>query len=196
MIQSRRLAYAVLSTSDVDKQARYFESVLGLHRAFTDPSRAVLATQHGLECIVLERDGAQPGLKGLAFEIAPKISLDEAKSELERGGIGAAIRPRAHAQHRPRAGVQGSKGNRDRAVQRVPVCRRNLKRIRDQPAKLGHVAYSMPSVDAISQFYIGALGFRKSDWREGAAIFLRCSTDHHTVNFFRGDQKLHHSRSS
>ena len=84
MIQSRRLAYAVLSTTDVDKQARYFENVLGLHRAFSDTSRAVLSTQHGLECIVLERDGAQPGLKGLAFEIAPKISLEEAKPKLPR----------------------------------------------------------------------------------------------------------------
>lgn len=192
MIQSRRLAYAVLSTTDVDKQARYFESVLGLHRAFSDASRAVLSTQHGLECIVLERDGAQPGLKGLAFEIAPKISLEEATSELERGGINAVMRPgRTPGIDRVLA-FKDPKGTEIELFNAFRFAEGSLGEAGISPLKLGHVAYSMPSVDTIAQFYIGALGFRKSDWREGAAMFLRCSTDHHTVNFFKGDPRLHH----
>src|SRR4029077_19860452 len=154
MIQSRRLAYAVLSTSDVDKQARYFESVLGLHRAFSDASRAVLSTQHGLECIVLERDGQQPGLKGLAFEIAPKISLGEAKSELERGGISAVIRPRrTPGTYRVLASTD-PKGSRIELFNAFRFAEGSLGEAGIIPLKLGHVAYSMPSVDTIAQFYI------------------------------------------
>ena len=55
MIQCRRLAYAIISTANVGAQAKYFETVLGLSRAVGDGARAVLSTQHGLECVVLER---------------------------------------------------------------------------------------------------------------------------------------------
>jgi len=191
MIQSRRLAYAVLSTTDVDKQARYFESVLGLHRESADARRAVLATQHGLECIVLER-GDHAGLTGLAFEISPRLSLDEAKSDLERGGINAVIRSGRTPGVDKVLAFKDPKGTEIELFNAFRFAGATSTEAGISPLKLGHVAYSMPSVDAIAQFYIGALGFKKSDWREGAAMFLRCSTDHHTVNFFKGDQKLHH----
>jgi catechol 2,3-dioxygenase-like lactoylglutathione lyase family enzyme len=58
--------------------------------------------------------------------------------------------------------------------------------------KLGHVAHFMPSIEAATAFYVDLLGFRPSDWRTGRAMFLRCSVDHHTVNFFKGDARLAH----
>src|SRR5690348_7157025 len=67
MIQCRRLAYAVLSSPNVDRQAGYYQNVLGLRRGSGEGSRAVLSTQQGLECIVLE-GGERAELTGLAFE--------------------------------------------------------------------------------------------------------------------------------
>src|SRR5437870_474045 len=92
MIQCRRLAYAVLATTDIDKQVRYYEHVLGLRRAGSDGTRTVLSTAHGVECLVLER-GERAALTGLSFEISPRVSLEEAKSVLERRDIKATIRP-------------------------------------------------------------------------------------------------------
>jgi hypothetical protein len=43
-----------------------------------------------------------------------------------------------------------------------------------------------------TDFYLSLLGFRKSDWREGRSMFLRCSPEHHTVNFFKGEARLAH----
>jgi hypothetical protein len=38
----------------------------------------------------------------------------------------------------------------------------------------------------MADFYINTLGFRISDWIEDYFTFLRCSPDHHTVNFVSG----------
>ena len=53
------------------------------------------------------------------------------------------------------------------------------------PLKLGHVAYTCPDIQGIVKFYCDVLGFRVSDWRGDFFAFLRCTRDHHTVNFLR-----------
>ena len=61
------------------------------------------------------------------------------------------------------------------------------------PLKLGHIAYTYPDVQGLVKFYCDTLGFRVSDWRGDFFAFLRCSRDHHTVNFLRDDKTaIHH----
>ena len=61
------------------------------------------------------------------------------------------------------------------------------------PLKLGHVAYRVDDVQKIVKFYCDVLGFRVSDWRDETFAFLRCNTDHHTVNFVHdAEPQLHH----
>ena len=61
------------------------------------------------------------------------------------------------------------------------------------PLKLGHVAYRVDDVQKTVKFYCDVLGFRVSDWRDNTFAFLRCNTDHHTVNFvYDAEPQLHH----
>jgi catechol 2,3-dioxygenase-like lactoylglutathione lyase family enzyme len=61
------------------------------------------------------------------------------------------------------------------------------------PLKLGHVAYRVDDVQKVVRFYTDVLGFRVSDWRSDDFAFLRCNTDHHTVNFvYDAEPQLHH----
>jgi catechol 2,3-dioxygenase-like lactoylglutathione lyase family enzyme len=61
------------------------------------------------------------------------------------------------------------------------------------PLKFGHIAYQCPDVQRIVKFYCDTLGFRVSDWRGDFFAFLRCSRDHHTVNFLRDAKTaIHH----
>jgi catechol-2,3-dioxygenase len=61
------------------------------------------------------------------------------------------------------------------------------------PLKLGHVASNSTEPEAAARFYAEQLGFRVSDWIEDRFVFLRCSHEHHTVNFTRAPQAgLHH----
>ena len=191
MIQCRRLAYAVLTTSDLDKQVRYYENVLGLRRAGSDETRTVLSTAFGAECLVLER-GERAELTGLAFEISPRLSLEDAKGGLERRNIKATIRPGRTPGVDGVVAFKDPKGTEIELFNAMRFAKGSPSESGISPLKLGHVAYSMPTIEAISEFYVGTLGFKKSDWREGTSMFLRCSTDHHTVNFFKGEQRLHH----
>src|SRR5262249_16937321 len=59
--------------------------------------------------------------------------------------------------------------------------------------KLGHVAYRVLDVQQIVKFYSEVLGFRVSDWRGDFFVFLRCNTDHPTLNFIIDEKpQLHH----
>ena len=59
--------------------------------------------------------------------------------------------------------------------------------------KLGHVAYRVLDVQEVVKFYRDVLGFRVSDWRGDFFVFMRCITDHHSLNFIIDDQpQLHH----
>jgi len=61
------------------------------------------------------------------------------------------------------------------------------------PLKLGHVAFVVENPQKTAEFYSKVLGFRVSDWIDDFFVFMRCNTDHHTVNFIRGGTvKLHH----
>ena len=61
------------------------------------------------------------------------------------------------------------------------------------PLKLGHIAYHCPDVQGTVKFYCDMLGFKVSDFRGDFFAFLRCSRDHHMVNFLRDPKStIHH----
>ena len=54
------------------------------------------------------------------------------------------------------------------------------------PLKLGHIAWVVDSPQKTAEFYSKVMGFRVSDWIADFFVFMRCNSDHHTVNFIRG----------
>ena len=55
------------------------------------------------------------------------------------------------------------------------------------------MAFYTPDIQRTVAFYEKVLGFRVSDWIGDFFCFMRCNSDHHTVNFFTGpNAKLHH----
>jgi catechol 2,3-dioxygenase-like lactoylglutathione lyase family enzyme len=51
----------------------------------------------------------------------------------------------------------------------------------------------MPDIHSCISFYQNVLGFRVSDWQEDFFCFMRCGTDHHTINFATGKStRMHH----
>jgi catechol 2,3-dioxygenase-like lactoylglutathione lyase family enzyme len=69
-------------------------------------------------------------------------------------------------------------GRTDRAGTRAPGV---LREAPVRPRKLGHVVLGSTGFEASSRFFTDGLGFKVSDEAPGAAVFLRCSTDHHNV---------------
>ena len=59
------------------------------------------------------------------------------------------------------------------------------------PHKLGHVAFFVKDVKKVTDFYCDVLGFRVSDWMGDFFSFLRCGTDHHTINLMQDPENRH-----
>lgn len=191
MIQCRRLGYAVLTTSRLEEQIRYYEDIIGLFLSHRDDDRAILSTRQGLECVVLEH-GAPAELVALSFEISPRLSLEDAQAILRKTGLAAEIRKgRSPGLGRVLA-FKDPVGTEIELFNSVQFVAADAKERGINALKLGHVAYFLPAIEDATEFYVTQLGFRKSDWREGSAMFLRCSPDHHTINFFKGPKQLAH----
>ena len=59
------------------------------------------------------------------------------------------------------------------------------------PFKLGHVAFHVTDVKHVTKFYCDVLGFRESDWMADFFSFLRCGSDHHTINLMETGSNRH-----
>jgi catechol 2,3-dioxygenase-like lactoylglutathione lyase family enzyme len=192
MIQVRRLGHASFSTPDLDGQVGYYADVLGLRVIARDKDRAILATRTGLEAIALER-GDTVALKRLSFQVAPGSDLAALARELGDLGISSERRSGISPGIADALVFADIKGTlielfvdytfaADDGVQAVIT-----------PLKLGHVAYRVSDVQQVTKFSPDVLGFRVSDWRDTTFSFLRCNTDHHTVNFVVDPvPQLHH----
>ena len=156
-----------------------------------DDHQAILSTRQGLECIVLEH-GERPELLGLSFEISPRTSLEEAQAALAKAGVPAEIRKGRSPSLARVLSLKDPNGTEIELFNQVSFVEPDAKDRGINALKLGHVAYFLPAIEGITDFYVNNLGFRKSDWREGRSMFLRCSPDHHTINFFKGEKKLAH----
>ncbi len=191
MLQARRLGYAVLSAADLGLDLAYYIDILGLRLIDRSPSRAVLATPQGIECLVLE-SGADPALTALAFQVAPATDLVEACRLLGAADVRAVVRPgRTPAIERVLAFKDpgGVEIELFTELRSVTAC---AGQAGIGPLKLGHVARMVPHTAEFTAFYENLLGFRRSDWSGEAMMFMRCGPDHHTVNFFQGATRLNH----
>jgi catechol 2,3-dioxygenase-like lactoylglutathione lyase family enzyme len=192
MIKIRRLGHAVLSTPNVEAQVDYYTRVLGLSLIDRTADRAFLATRQGLEAIELVR--GEPGrLQRLSFQITPGSDLKSVAKELQGAGLKAEIR------HATSPGVVEAVSFVDPKGTGVDLYA-EYTFAKNDPApnifnilKLGHVAYRVEDVQKIAAFYGDLFGFRLSDSRGDHFVFLRCNTDHHTLNFVVDEKPaLHH----
>jgi catechol 2,3-dioxygenase-like lactoylglutathione lyase family enzyme len=192
MIQVRRLGHASFSTPDLDGQVAYYSEVLGLRVIERDKDRAFLACRTGLEAIALER-GAEVTLRRLSFQVAPGSDLAMLARELSDLGL------KSERRHGISPGVAEAlvfadvKGTLIEIFADYAFAADDGVQAVIAPLKLGHVAYRVADVQQVTRFYTDVLGFRVSDWRDTTFAFLRCNTDHHTVNFVVDPvPQLHH----
>jgi len=192
MIQVRRLGHASFSTPDLDGQLAYYSEVLGLRVIERDKDRAFLACRTGLEAIALER-GAEVALRRVSFQVAPGSDLAALARELSDLGI------ESERRHGISPGIAEAlvfadiKGTLIELFADYTFAADDGVQAVITPLKLGHVAYRVADVQQVTRFYTEVLGFRVSDWRDTTFAFLRCNTDHHTVNFVVDPvPQLHH----
>lgn len=194
MIDVKRLGHAVIETPDLPRQVEHFQDVLGLSLVGEEADRAFLATPAGQLAVVLERGDVSRTTK-LAFEISPKVSVAEAQRFLQAKGFASDARTDSLPGVTTSLSFQDVKGTDIELFANwdiVPEAKTVPGSI--NPLKLGHVAFVVPDPKGTEEFYREVLGFRTSDWIGNRFVFMRCSPDHHTVNFVQGDgpARMHH----
>jgi catechol 2,3-dioxygenase-like lactoylglutathione lyase family enzyme len=191
MIQARRLGHMTLETPDLQRQIDYFTETLGLILVHRDQDHAYLGTKVGHLAVQLDRASKAQCTK-LTFQVAPDSDFKDLAKRLSALGIASEMRTD------PIPGVGSALAFKDPKGTTIELFT-DWKAIGDgrehgvSPMKLGHVAFVVDDLAKIHEFYSKVLGFRVSDWIEDWFVFMRCSPDHHTVNFVAGKGNfLHH----
>jgi catechol 2,3-dioxygenase-like lactoylglutathione lyase family enzyme len=192
MIKLRRLGHATFTTPDLDKAIDYYAQVNGLLVAEREKNRAFLATKVGQLIVQLEL-GDQAACTKLSFEIAPSVDFEEARRALANDGIKSELRNDSIPGIGKVLAFKDNKGTTIELFTEWSYLCRHGQALGAAPLKLGHVAFAVQNPQETASFYERVMGFRVSDWIGDFFVFMRCNTDHHSVNFIRGKStRMHH----
>ena len=193
MFPVKRLAHITLTSPDPERQVDYYTRILGLRLLARDKDRAILATPTGLEAVVLER-GEKAGVARLAMQVAPATDLADVSARLSKLGIQSERRTDVTPGVRESVAFQDPDGRGVEIVADYSFMPPSDAGDGIMPRKLGHVAFHTPNLKTTMDFYRDVLGFRLSDQRSDFFAFLRCSRDHHSLNFLQAGNHagIHH----
>lgn len=199
MIQVAKLGHSSLQVRDVAAAIEYYRDVIGLTLTQRDGDQsAQLSTGLDYGSILLQK-GDQDSILYNAFQVDQDYDLAGVAKDLKNNGVESSLRTDAHPvipellqfsdvsgnTIQLYASSQGVPAEADRASGGV------------KPHKLGHVCLLTDDVPTLVGFYSDVLGFRWSDWMGDFFAFVRCGSDHHTMNFMRGKTagdmgRMHH----
>jgi catechol 2,3-dioxygenase-like lactoylglutathione lyase family enzyme len=192
VIGVKRLGHATLTSPDIERQIAYYTDVIGLTLIARSKDRAYLASKLGLEAVALEPGGIN-ALSALSFQVTPGTDLKEVERGLTEDGVKCQRASGISPGVAEAVLFTDPKGTRIEIFSDYSFAKDDGGPAGIAPLKLGHVAYRVDDVQKIVKFYCDVLGFRVSDWRADDFAFLRCNSDHHTVNFvYDAEPQLHH----
>ena len=186
--QVTKLGFVGLNVGRDDEMRHYYQSVLGLPFSDTVGRDVYLACGGGHHAVSLHAR-ERPGFRHVGLQIAGEGPLDDVQAALAQQGIKARLM-RDHIPGVPQCiamtDLDGHAVFLYRETRTGPATYGNVG---VSPVKLGHLALYVRDAKATSEFYTSLLGFRWSDWVEDKFVFMRCGSDHHTMNFLRSDKR-------
>ncbi|HYO41266.1 MAG TPA: VOC family protein [Nocardioidaceae bacterium] len=196
MIQVAKLGHSALQVRDLDAAVAYYRDVLGLSVSEQDSDSAQLTTGLDYATILLSK-GPQDRILHNAFQLNPDSDLTAVSSQLKDNGVTAELRTDSDPAIPQLLEFEDISGNRIQLYTRTQPAAPAAPHVGVLPHKLGHVCLLTDDVSGLVNFYSDILGFRWSDWMGDFFAFIRCGSDHHTMNFMRGktreDQgRMHH----
>lgn len=188
-----RLSHVALRTPDVERMRNYYTEVIGLS-AYDDGDGGVFLASGGRGPALELKPGAEAGVDHVAFELTASRE-DELLTHLGKERVEVATKTDAEPGILRVHDIADVEGNK------VQLCIVDDTReaaapsaVGIVPQKIGHVATRTRSAADVVAFYESALDFRWSDWMGDFFAFMRCNTDHHTVNFVNASRpgQMHH----
>ena len=192
-MQIAKLGYAGFNTPDVEAMLAYYTNVLGFTLVERSGDGAVYLRNVLDHHTLVLYPAKEQGLRHIGFQLGGGQTLQDAATQLRNQGI--AVESQSDAQ--PGVAEQLQFVDTEGTILHLYTA---MEQVHDTfpetgivPEKLGHIALSVSDVQKIANFYQQVLGFRVSDWIEDFFVFMRCSPDHHTMNFVLSKhQKMNH----
>ena len=180
-----RIGFLGLNCTRLAKTRDYYTDVMGLPLVADTGQETYFGCGFGSHALSLH-DSEQAGFRHLGLQIAGSGPLDDALATLRAAGINAAIKPSSLHSVGDAIEVVDPDGARLFLYRDEATSRSHFPVQGIGPQKLGHVAFWVGDAKRSERFYADTLGFRTSDWIEDVFVFMRCNTDHHTMNFLSG----------
>ena len=177
-----RLGFLGLNSARLDESRAYYTDVLGLPLVAERQDEAYFGCGFGSHALSLHV-GETPGFRHIGLQIAGAGPLDDALATLRDHGVDGEIRSSGLHGIGSVIEIADPDGYRVFLYRDEDVSGSHFPAHGIAPQKLGHVALWTGDAKRAEQFYGSVLGFRMSDWIDSVFVFLRCNTDHHTVNF-------------
>jgi len=192
MISTLKLGHVGVFAEHYAAMLEYYTGVIGLTLVEQTTDTSYLRVGVDPYAVALHRQGS-PGLQHVAFQVDPKYSAADLVKDLSTKGIAARVETDADPWTHELVSFTDLDGARVELYTSVNYPSRIEKPAAIAPVKLGHLARGVVDVKATCRYYETLLGFRVSDWMEDFFVFMRCSPDHHTVNFIAAPAPmLHH----
>ncbi|MGE4165553.1 MAG: VOC family protein [Xanthobacteraceae bacterium] len=192
MIRVDRVAYVALETPDVAAAAAHYTDVMGLTLVDKSKDAAYLTTSVDHHNIVL-RKGSIARCVSLGFQVPVGTNLGDYAKQVEAHSIKVKRQKDSQPNIAEIVTFEDSKGTQVEIFEAHEAVSKPYAKSGIVPNKLGHVAYNVTDIDAAVKFYCDVLGFRVSDWMGDFFAFLRCNSDHHTINLVKAEKtKMHH----
>ena len=180
MVDIKKISHVCYDTPDLAQQTEYYTNVLGL-KLIDKGSREIYLSSTTEHHSVVLRQGPT-NCTTLGFQIGKDDDLDAFEHQVKAHGIKTERKRDAQPTIADQLTFEDIKGTVIEVFRAPEPLQHGFQAKGVVPNKLGHVAFHVTDVQAATKFYVDVLGFRTSDWIGDFFSFLRCSSDHHTIN--------------
>jgi catechol 2,3-dioxygenase-like lactoylglutathione lyase family enzyme len=190
MIGVKKISHVSYETPDLDRQTEYYTDILGLTLTAKDKDAAYLANTVDHHAVIL-RLGSTARCSGIGFQIGPDDDLGAFEKQTAGHGLRTSRKKDAEPTIADMVAFEDPKGTVLEVFRRPEPQSQAFRKQGVVPHKLGHVAFHVTDVKAVTRFYCDVLGFKVSDWMGDFFSFLRCGVDHHTINLMETGSNRH-----
>jgi catechol 2,3-dioxygenase-like lactoylglutathione lyase family enzyme len=190
MIGVKKISHASYETPDLERQVEYYTNILGLTLIARERDAVYLASTIEHHSVIL-RQGSHPRCTRIGFQLGEDDDLDGFEKQTAAHGIRVTRKKDPEPTIDDMVSFEDLKGTVMEVFKRPEPLHQPFRNQGIVPHKLGHIAFHVADVKAITRFYCDVLGFRVSDWMGDYFSFLRCGKDHHTINLVETGTNKH-----
>jgi len=182
MVNVIKLGFLGLNAVKTKELRHLYADVIGLPVSTDTGKDVYLACGTESYAISLHRSRT-PGSRHIGFQVAGEGKLDDVVKDLKAQGAKASLKSDLFPGIKSCVQTEDPDGHTIYLYRQSKPVKGPLLLDGVAPDKLGHIAFFVENAKKHTEFYTNVLGFRVSDWMEDFFVFLRCSADHHTMNF-------------